>query len=71
MLEGKAFQVVGQTGAALHIMAVLQVYLADLLKELGTSRGNVSEVFFFFFLSCAMPQICSLHVTKQTARAVL
>lgn len=33
----------GQTDAALHTMAVLQVYQADLLKDLNMSRGIISE----------------------------
>lgn len=33
-LVGKGYMAVGQAGSCLHTMAVLQVYQADLLKEL-------------------------------------
>ncbi len=39
-LVGKAFQAAGQAGAALHTMAVLQAYHADLLKDL-TTGGSI------------------------------
>ncbi len=41
-LVGKAFQAAGQAGAALHTMAVLQAYQADLLKDLSTG-GSIDE----------------------------
>ncbi len=44
-LVGKAFQAAGQAGAALHTMAVLQAYQADLLKDLSTGRSTDEEAF--------------------------
>ena len=38
-MVGKALQVAGQAGAALHTMAVLQVYQADLVRDLDKGRG--------------------------------
>lgn len=47
-LVGRAYAVADQTGGALHTMAVLQVYQADLLKDLdqgeGLSPEGVSEL---------------------------
>ncbi len=47
---GKAFQAAGQAGAALHTMAVLQAYQADLLKDLSTG-GSIDEEAFCGFVS--------------------
>ncbi|KAL0197556.1 hypothetical protein M9458_006096, partial [Cirrhinus mrigala] len=44
-LVGKAYQAAGQAGAALHTMAVLQSYHADLLKDLSTG-GTIDEEAF-------------------------
>ncbi|KAL0197624.1 hypothetical protein M9458_006164, partial [Cirrhinus mrigala] len=41
-LVRKAYQAAGQAGAALHAMAVLQSYEADLLKDLSTG-GTIGE----------------------------
>ncbi|KAI2655741.1 Serine hydroxymethyltransferase [Labeo rohita] len=45
MLVGKVLQAADQAGTALHTMAVLQAYQADLLKDLSTSRGIDEEAF--------------------------
>ncbi len=65
-LVGKAFQAAGQAGAALHTMAVLQAYQADLLKDLSTG-GSIDEG---AFLEPRRATDLSLHATKQTARAI-
>ncbi|ROI46622.1 hypothetical protein DPX16_7740 [Anabarilius grahami] len=38
-LNGRAYAAAGQAGAALHTMAVLQAYQADLLKDLDQGQG--------------------------------
>ncbi len=43
-LTGKAFSTAGQAALALHVMAILQVYQAKLLKFLDEDRPD-SEVF--------------------------
>lgn len=63
---GKAFQAVGQAGAALHTMAVLQAYQADLLKDLSTSWGIDEESFSELRWATDM----SLWVIKKMARAI-
>ncbi len=65
-LVGKAFQAAGQAGAALHTMAVLQAYQADLLKDLSTG-GSIDEE---AFLELCRATDLSLRATKQTARAI-
>ncbi len=65
-LVGKAFQAAGQAGAALHTMAVLQAYQADLLKELSTG-GTIDEE---AFSELRRATDLSLRATKQTARAI-
>ncbi len=65
-LVGKAFQAAGQAGAALHTMAVLQAYQADLLKDLSTG-GSIDEE---AFLELRRATDLSLHATKQTAHAI-
>ncbi len=65
-LVGKAFQAAGQAGAALHTMAVLQAYQADLLKDLSTG-GSIDEE---AFLELRRATDLSLCATKQTARAI-
>lgn len=42
-LVGKAYTVAGQAGGALHTMAVLQAYQADLLKDLDGGEGLAPE----------------------------
>lgn len=58
---GKGFQAVGQSGAALHIMAVLQAYQANLLKDLSMSWDIDEEAFSELSWATALP----LQVTKQ------
>ncbi|KAL0173127.1 hypothetical protein M9458_033438 [Cirrhinus mrigala] len=62
MLVGKAHQAADQAGAALHTMADLQAYQADVLKDLSTSRGIDEEAF------SEIPRATdlSLWATKQT-----
>ncbi len=38
-LNGRAYAAAGQAVASLHTMAVLQVYQADLLKDLDSGQG--------------------------------
>ncbi len=65
-LVGKAFQAAGQAGAALHTMAVLQAYQADLLKDVSTG-GSIDEE---AFLELRRATDLSLRATKQMARAI-
>ncbi len=66
-LVGKAFQAAGQAAwKALHTMAVLQAYQADLLKDLSTGRSIDEEA----FLELRRATDLSLRATKQTARAI-
>lgn len=60
-----SFQVAGQAGAAVHTM--LQTFQADLLKDMGTGGGNVSEE---VFSELRQATDLSLPVTKQTAHAI-
>ncbi|KAL0164213.1 hypothetical protein M9458_039966, partial [Cirrhinus mrigala] len=66
VLVGKEYSAVGQAGACLHTMAVLQAYQADLLKELDESdeisRDDISEP--------RRAADLSLRATKETARAI-
>ncbi len=65
-LVGKAFQAAGKAGAALHTMAVLQAYQADLLKDLSTG-GTIDEE---AFSELRRATDLSPRATKQTAHAV-
>ncbi|ROI84191.1 hypothetical protein DPX16_19963 [Anabarilius grahami] len=65
-LVGKAFQAAGQAGAALHTMAVLQAYQADLLKDLSAGTTITEEA----FTELRRATDLSLRATKQTARAI-
>ncbi|KAI2645370.1 putative hydrolase M10 [Labeo rohita] len=65
-LVGKAYQAAGQAGAALHTMAVLQAYQADLLKDLSTGGTIDEEAFSELCLATDL----SLRATKQMARAI-
>ncbi len=50
---GKGYVAAGQAGSCLHTMAVLQVYLADLLKELDEGEGfNVEDISELSFGLC-------------------
>ncbi|XDV19573.1 hypothetical protein PO909_025020 [Leuciscus waleckii] len=64
-LVGKAYQAAGQAGAALHTMAVLQVYQADFLKDLSAGTTIDEEAFSELHRATDL----SLRATKQTARA--
>lgn len=61
------FQAAVRAGAALHTMAMLQAYQADLLKELSMCGGHVNEE-----VSAELCQATDLflHTTKQTAPAI-
>ena len=65
-LVGKAYQAAGQAGAALHTMAVLQAYQADLLKDLSVGSTIDEEA----FAELRRATDLSLRATKQTARAI-
>ncbi len=42
-LNGRAYAAAGQAVASLHTMAVLQVYQADLLKDLDNGQGLLPD----------------------------
>lgn len=65
-LNGWAYVAAGQAGGALHIMAMLQAYQADLLKVLDDGQGLFPE---------AVTELCqttdlALWAPKQTAATV-
>ncbi len=65
-LIGKSYIAAGQAGMALHTMAILQAYQADVLKEMDEGTGLTPE---------AVKELCratdlALRATKHTARAV-
>ncbi len=65
-LIGKSYIAAGQAGMALHTMAILQAYQADVLKEMDEGAGMTLE---------AVKELCratdlALRATKHTARAV-
>ncbi len=62
-LVAKAFQAADQAGAALHTMAVLEAYQADLLKDLSTGGSIDKEA----FLELRRATDLSLRATKQMA----
>ncbi len=64
-LAGKAFYAAGQTASALHVMAILQVYQAKLLKALDED-GPDPEV----FKELRRATDLALRATKVTARAI-
>ncbi|CAM4537370.1 unnamed protein product [Leuciscus chuanchicus] len=65
-LNGRAYAAVGQAGAALHTMAVLQVYQADLLRDLDQVQGLTPDA--VAELRCTTD--LALLATKQTAAAI-
>ncbi|XP_051719126.1 uncharacterized protein LOC127495712 isoform X43 [Ctenopharyngodon idella] len=65
-LNGRAYVAVGQAGAALHTMAVLQAYQADLLKDLDQGQGLSPEA--VEELRCTTD--LTLRATKQTAESI-
>ncbi|KAI2647602.1 ORF V: Enzymatic polyprotein [Labeo rohita] len=62
---GKAFSTAGQAASALHVMAILQVYQAKLLKSLDEG-GPDPEV----FKELRRATDLALRMTKMTARAI-
>ncbi len=63
---GKSYIAAGQAGMALHTMAILQAYHADVLKEMDEGTGLTPE---------AVKELCratdlALRATKHTACAV-
>ncbi|CAM4467978.1 unnamed protein product [Leuciscus chuanchicus] len=65
-LNGRANTAAGQAGAALHTLAVLQAYQADLLRDLDQGTGLSPE---------AVTELCrttdlALRATKQSAAAI-
>ncbi len=65
-LIGKSYIAAGQSGMALHTMAILQAYQADVLKEMDEGTGLTPE---------AVKELCratdlALRATKHTARPV-
>ncbi len=65
-LIGKSYIAAGQVDMALHTMAILQAYQADVLKEMDERTGLTPE---------AVKELCratvlALRATKHTARAV-
>ncbi len=71
-LVGKAFQAAGQAGAALHTMADLQAYQADLLKDLSTSglAEGLEHIDEKAFSELCRATDLSLCATKQTAHVI-
>ncbi|XP_026126050.1 uncharacterized protein LOC113107622 [Carassius auratus] len=65
-LNGRAYTAAGQAGAALHTMAVLQAYQADLLQDLDQGAGLSPEA----VAELRRTTDLSLRATKQTAAAI-
>ncbi|ROL44499.1 hypothetical protein DPX16_0387 [Anabarilius grahami] len=65
-LNGKAYAAAGQAGAALHSMAVLQAYQADLLKDLDQGQGLSPDVVDELRRTTDL----ALRATKQTAALI-
>ncbi len=65
-LIGKSYIVAGQAGMALHTMAILQAYQADVLKEMDEGTGLTSEA----VKELRRATDLALRATKHTARAV-
>ncbi len=64
-LAGKAFSAAGQAASTLHVMVILQVYQAKLLKSLDEC-GLDSEI----FKELRRATDLALRATKVTARAI-
>lgn len=64
-LNDRAYVAVGQASGALHTMAVLQAYQADLLKDSDEGRGLPPEAVKELWCTTNL----TLHATKQTAAA--
>ncbi len=65
-LIGKSYIAAGQAGMALHIMAILQAYQADVLKEMDAGTGLTLEA----VKELRRATDLALRATKHTARAV-
>ncbi|XP_060741844.1 uncharacterized protein LOC132856323 [Tachysurus vachellii] len=65
-LVGKAYTAAGQAGAALHTMAVLQAYQADLLAELDGREELGPQAISELRRATDL----ALRATKQTARSI-
>ncbi len=65
-LIGKSYIVAGQAGMALHTMAILQAYQADVLKEMDEGTGLTPEA----VKELRRATDLALRATKHTARAV-
>ncbi len=65
-LIGKSYIAAGQAGMALHTMAILQAYQADVLKEMDEGTGLTPEA----VKELRRATNLALRATKHTARAV-
>ncbi len=65
-LIGKSYIAAGQAGMALHTMAILQTYQADVLKEMDEGTGLTPEA----VKELRRATDLALRATKHTARAV-
>ncbi|XP_048039521.1 uncharacterized protein LOC125264325 [Megalobrama amblycephala] len=65
-LNGRAYAAAGQAGAALHTMAVLQAYQADLLKDLDQGQGLSPDA----VAELRQTTDLALRATKQTAASI-
>ncbi len=65
-LIGKSYITAGQAGMALHTMAILQAYQADVLKEMDEGTGLTPEA----VKELRRATDLALRATKHTARAV-
>ncbi len=65
-LIGKSYIAAGQAGMALHTMAILQAYQADVLKEMDEGGGLTPEA----VKELRKATDLALRATKHTARAV-
>ncbi len=65
-LIGKSYIAAGQAGMALHTMAILQAYQADVLKEMDEGTGLTPEA----AKELRRATDLALRATKHTARAV-
>ncbi len=66
LLPSKSYMVAGQAGAALHTMAILQAYQAEVLKEMDEGDGVTPEA----FKELRRATDLALRATKHTAQAV-
>ncbi len=65
-LIGKSYIAAGQAGMALHTMAILKAYQADVLKEMDEGTGLTPEA----VKELRRATVLALRATKHTARAV-